>query len=279
MISRSSHLAHSSRERLAQISHHFLSDDMPPVTLTATQTNTGSHAITGNDRGNPAQPYILPVLMNPLLEFHFPVYALSQALLGYKTSSAVILVEGETQSSTSSTVFTPHEHTGQAIDQCLITELLQQGRQHGPDICLIPVAAINSPCVIASRRVLIPVQATLNGIRYAYLQLKRLASVGQNIDTGVFIVDCEDPAWARRCFDKLAAGAITFLDQTITSYGYLPDRIYPDKVHNLPLDYLQNIPSEIVETADMILADLEQYRQIGMEQVKEGTPESSPGYP
>ena len=279
MISRSSHLAHSSRERLSQISHHFLSDDTPSVTPTATQTKTRSRAVTGKDRVNTVQAYMLPVLMNPHLEYHFPVYALSQALLGHKTSSAVILVEGETKSSTSSAVFTPHEHPGQAMDQCLINDLLQQDRQHGPDIYLVPVAAINLPCVITSRRVLIPVQASLNGIRSAYLQLKHLASVERDIDVGIIILDSQDPVWARRCFDKLASGARTFLDQPITSYGYLPDSIYPDTLHTRQLDYPQDIPSGIMDVADMILADLEKYRQTSMEKFEEYAAESSIGYP
>jgi len=104
MVARASHQADNARElssrtRLSQISHHFLSDDQPSEQPAVTPDKTP---------GQNPQPLILPVLMNLQQDNCFPVYALSQALLTHKKSSAVLLVEGELSSSTCSTVFKPH---------------------------------------------------------------------------------------------------------------------------------------------------------------------------
>ena len=276
MIPRASTSANSSRERLARISHHFLSDEQP----SASQDPGAMHKITHAYDTTPvqnAQPYILPILMGLQQENKFPVYALSQALLSHKTSSAVMLVEGEL-SSASSTIFTPYK----AIpDQDPFNQLLQQTRyQHNPDIYLIPVAGVCSPYVTLTRRLLIPVEATLNGVRDAYLRIKRTSDSKQQLAIGIIFLKCNDPDWARRCFAKLADGTRSFLDITIASYGYLPERAFPwPFIQQLEND--QNVlQHELIEIADMLKSDLEKHRQTGKENIQENEPSNaSIGFP
>ena len=119
--------------------------------------------------------------------------------------------------------------------------------------------------VVTARRLLIPVEATLNGVRDAYLQLKRLAGLEQPIDVGVIILKSDDPEWARRCFVKLADGAQSFLTMTITSYGYLPDKTFPEMITPQWVNDPRVLPHELIEIADMFKSDLENHRLITKE--------------
>lgn len=213
-------------------------------------------------------------------EHYFPVYALSQALLLHNTSSVVMLVEGELSASSCSTVFKPHEIPQAEKAQTSLQHLLQQtGYQNDPDVYLIPVAGVTSPYVTASRRILIPTDASLNGVRSTYLLLKRLACLEQNLDIGIMMLKTDDPAWAQRCFDKLVAGAKAFLDITITSYGYLPDIAYPESLSPQLINSQKVLPHEMMRIADMLQSDLEQYRRSNKKDSEEITDTSTIGFP
>lgn len=261
MVAKLSHNARerSSQRRLQEISHHFLSDDQPHISPDIAYPDTASNKVPDSIPAQDKQPYVLPILMGLQQENYFSVYALSQALLAHKKSSAVLLVEGELSAANYSTVFTSHEHqtAQQATNQTSVQHLLQHtGYQHTPDVYLIPIASIASPYVKSAQRLIIPVQATLDGIRAAYLQLKRLAELKEDIAIGIIMLKSSDPAWARRCFDKLATAAQSFLELRITSFGYLPDMTYPELLP--PLANTQTLPHEMMDVADMLLHDMEQ---------------------
>jgi len=251
----------SSRERLSQISHHFLSDDQPSAPPVESHTNRTMSDIPGKTAEQDKQPFILPILMSTQQKNYFPVYTLSEALLAHNKSSAVLLVEGELSSTNSSTVFKPHTDHGPtqySANQNPLQHLLQQtGYQHKPDIYLIPVASISSPYVKLSQRLLVPVQASLEGIRSAYLHLKGLTAVNRDIAIGIILFTSDDPSWARRCYEKLATAARQFLGLAISSYGYLPDIAYPESLNPQQEINKQGLPHEMMEVADMILLDLE----------------------
>jgi hypothetical protein len=263
----------SSRERLSRISHHFLSDDQPTTSTVETQTNNDSDNTVDKSPQYNKQPLVLPILMSLQQENNFPVYTLSQAMLAHNKSSAVLLVEGELSSSTRSMVFKSrhdhlhhndqdHESNPFSAHQEPIQKLLQQtGFQHAADVYLIPIANITSPYVKTSRKILIPVQASLDGIRMAYLQLKRLATLKQEVGVGIVILKTNDPSWAQRCFEKLASAALRFLNLTITSYGYLPDITYPEFLTPQLTNITQGLPHEMMEVAEMLLFDLEPEHQ------------------
>jgi hypothetical protein len=274
-----SYPASSSRERLSRISHHFLSDDESYTPPPVSQANIPMETSNKQPEEN-TQTFVLPILMSLQQEHYFPVYALSQALLAHKTSSAVLLVEGELTSSSCSTVFKPHGSTPTTADQTSLQDLLQQtGYQHEPDVYLIPVAGVTSPYVATSRRLLIPAEASLNGVRSAYLQLKWLASLRQDLDIGLIMLNTDDPAWARRCFDKLATGARMFLDITITSYGYLPDMSSAESISTQLINNQQSLPHEMMGIADILQSDLERHRLTNKEKLQEEVDTSTIGYP
>jgi len=269
MVAKTSHHASTARERLSHISHHFLSDDQPVASPVVTHT---SRETANKLHEQVKQPYVLPILMG-MQENYFPVYALSQALLAHKKSSAVLLVEGELSASSCCTVYKPSinnvqdQETSQGPSyQNPFQQLLEQtGQQHTPDICLIPVAGVTSPYVASSQRILVPVQASLVAIRNAYLHLKRLTGLKQDIAIGIIMLKTDDSAWAGRCFNKLATAAQTFLDMKITSYGYLPDMACPEPLTAQLMNNKQGLPHEMMQIADMILFDLEHHQQHSQE--------------
>ena len=126
---------------------------------------------------------------------------------------------------------------------------------------------------------MITAAASLNGVRSAYLQLKRLASLEQNVDIGIIMLNTDDPAWARRCFDKLAAGARTFLDITLTSYGYMPDMPSTDSIIPQLINNQQSLPHEMMGIADIVQSDLERHRLANKEKQPEESETSTIGYP
>ena len=265
MVLKVSHNAASSRERLSRISHHFLSEDSTPAPAlaryTTSYTNRSPNIIPDQNR----QPFVLPVLMDPQQENHFPVYALSQALLAHKKSSAVLLVEGERTSSPCTTLFNIKDGAPQddgTTQGATKNHPFPHMLQHTPDIYLIPIASIKSVYVASYQRVLMPVPASIIGIRTAYIQLKRLVDESREINAGITMTQTSDPDWARRCFEKLAAAAQAFLDLKITSYGCLPDMEHTGSlIPPLMAHHKGGLPHEMIDVDDLILLDLENHRR------------------
>lgn len=263
MVIKVSHNAVNSRKRLSRISHHFLSEDPSPAPSIHMDRNPNiiSDLIPDPILDQNRQPFVLPVLMGSQQENPFPVYALSQALLSHKKSSAVLLVEGELTSIPSTTLFDVKNNASPDLEATQGTtnnHPFPHMLQHNPDIYLIPVASIKSYYVASYERVLIPVPASAIGIRAAYIQLKWLAVENPEMTIGITITQTSDPDWARRCFEKLATAAQAFLDLNITSYGYLPEMEHTESLTPPPMKpHKERLPHEMIDVADLILLDLE----------------------
>lgn len=72
------------------------------------------------------------------------------------------------------------------------------------------------------RRIIIPVSATLDGVRNAYLAIKQLHKMA-NPEFSIVMLDTDSPSDSQVYFEKLAAGTLRFLGLHILYNGYIPD--------------------------------------------------------
>lgn len=227
----------ASKERLERISHHFLSG-------TAERP-----APSGN------RPLLLPVLPVPGAE-DFPLVLLTQALLARGRSTAVLDPRRGVRTATRPDPSEPSHPDasappavrggggGPALSLAGLAEAAA-ALTPAPELCLVPVAADDWPLPAGFGRPLLAVPARQEGVREAYRHLKRLAAAGHRGPVGVVITAADEEASARLHFDKLAEGALRFLELEVFSYGCLPAPPAP----HAPVDLLGPGPEGLLATA------------------------------
>ena len=181
-------VAKTSRERLENISRHFLGDDK---------------RITGNGQ----DPFFLPVLLDPYQK-DFPMEAFVETFQAHGKTACLLSPDNEKLSDES--IFSGNR-AGHSRDL-----------QSMPDICLIPLSDPHHPCIAKFGRVLMLVPTSLDGIQQAYVHLKHWSHTPSIPTVGITMLGNEKRASSVWLFSgKLVSGAMSFLKWQPMSFGYL----------------------------------------------------------
>jgi len=229
------------RKRLANISHHFLSE-----------VGAGSKSLS--------QPSLLPVLLLDGVDQIWVVHVLEHALKARSRSALVVYLNclmdrhqsqiKEPDDTTSITIpFSRRDDRiegGSAKERILDTVTIDH-----PEIeyAFIVLTEEQMDAMASFECMLLPVPATLDGIRRAYCETKRLCRLGR-VNIGVVMLGATDSATARRCFDKLAVGALRFLGASLFYGGCLTAKTY---AIDQAIEWAQGV-TEVSEIADFILS-------------------------
>lgn len=214
----------SSRERLASISHHFLSGS----SQSAAQNGDG--------------PLVIPILS--VAGGHpFPSTRLKQALLERGRLSHVLNVTRDGQdkshlkpSKKSHLAQTAPSPNGAGGGPARLDAVLAEARALAgqPDVILLPLTSQDVSLISAFGNALLGVPCNPEGLKNAFHLIKRLLAAGVTGTLGVTMVDAANRESAEMHFEKLADGAFRFADVDLVSYGYIP---VPPAAH-APVDLL-----------------------------------------
>ena len=175
-----------SKHRLAEISHHFLSDENARIPA---WKNT----------------CVLPVLLGSKTDDYI-VYELNRAFNRQNRSSMVLNIETK--------LFTEDSFiTGKSVTQEDDSKL--------PDFCLIPVTSHTTTVALKNNRIILIAHASLSGARIAYNQLSFLASLETDFNVCVVMSGAKNIATAKRFFGFLCDNARSLLSLTLECGGYL----------------------------------------------------------
>jgi hypothetical protein len=184
----------NSRHRLANISHHFLSD---------------------LDERAPIWQYshIVPVLLGSKSDDYI-VYQLERAFKTQHLTSMVLNIEAGLKPNQPRVEKAHHQFAP------------ANGQQHEeqpslPQYCLVPVTSPATILALKSERLIITVHASLPGVRMAYNQLSYLASLKTKINVCVIMIGAGTEAEARRFFGFLHNSARSLLQLKIDCGGYV----------------------------------------------------------
>lgn len=176
-----------SKHRLAEISHHFLSE--------------------GNER-LPAweKTTVIPVLLGSKND-DYVVYELNHAFNCQDNCSMVLNIENRLSAS---------DNVCPIIDPA-------SGEEESamPEYCLIPASSPSTALALKSDRIIIAVRASLAGIRIAYDQLAFLASLDTDLSVCVVMLEAKTIKDAKRFFGFLRQSAHSLLSLEIECGGYL----------------------------------------------------------
>jgi len=179
-----------SRHRLAEISHHFLSNE--------------------NDR-LPAweNTKVIPVLLSSKND-DYVVYGLNDAFNHQNSSSMVLNIENNLATSNYSSMLASNTAENEESDETGL-----------PDYCLIPVSSPSTTLALQSDRIIIAVHASLSGVRVAYEQLSFMASLDTDFNVCVIMLGAKNKASAKRFFGFLCDNAQSLLSLKLECGGYL----------------------------------------------------------
>jgi hypothetical protein len=190
-ISNNGHIANNairSKHRLAEISHHFLSNE--------------------NER-LPAweNTRVIPVLLGSKTD-DYVVYELNQAFNRQNSSSMVLNIENRLA-------------RNNQLSSLANTETLDEKEGGLPDYCLIPASSPSTTLALQSDRLIIAVHASLAGVRVAYDQLSFMASLETEFKVCVIMLGARNNAAAKRFFGFLYDNAQSLLSLELECGGYL----------------------------------------------------------
>ncbi|MDT8384326.1 MAG: hypothetical protein RRB22_07915 [Gammaproteobacteria bacterium] len=187
-----------SKHRLADISHHFLSNE--------------------NERSPAWQnTAIIPILLGARRDDYI-VYELNRAFNrqdGHQQSSCMVL-NIENRAGASSIASPSAEKLTRALAS---TDDLEDGGM--PDYCLVPVTSPSTTLALQSDRCIIAVHSSLAGVRIAYDQLAFMASLETDFDVCVIMLDAKTIRDAKRFFGFLCANAKSLLALELECGGLL----------------------------------------------------------
>ena len=182
-----------SKHRLAEISHHFLSDS--------------------NER-SPAwkNTFIVPVLLGSKND-DYVVYELDRAFNQQRRSSMVLNIESQLMATSSLSAFAVGNITSDsdAVDD----------DANMPDFCLVPVTSPSTTLALQSNRLIIAVHASLGGVRMAYNQLAFMASLETDFSVCVIMLGAKTQPEAKRFFGFLCDNAQSLLELKLECGGFL----------------------------------------------------------
>jgi len=186
-----------SKHRLAEISHHFLSNE--------------------NERSPAWQnTTIIPILLGSKQDDYI-VYELDRAFNrhdGAQSSSSMVLnIESHLGASSMLS-----SSSGNAAPTASVDDIEENSM---PDYCLVPVTSPPTTMALQSDRFIIAVQASLAGVRIAYDQLAFMASLETDFSVCVIMLDAKTIQQAKRFFGFLRDNAQSLLALELECGGFL----------------------------------------------------------
>lgn len=175
----------TSRQRLADISHHFLS------------SKEDSQLAWRKTR-------IVPLLLVSKAD-DYVAYLLKQAFEEQRRSCVVLNVE------TQGNLGLPQTAGDTAAARM-------------PEICLLPLTSTGTTVALQHNKLLLAVPTSLPGVRLAYHLLAQLAAQAENLTVQVIMLDARDAADAQRYFNFLSDSAASLLCVKLKLGGFLRRR-------------------------------------------------------
>jgi hypothetical protein len=183
-----------SKHRLAEISHHFLSNENER--LPAWENTT-----------------VIPVLLGSKND-DYVVYELDRAFNRQNSSSMVLNIENRLATSNNlaalASATLPAENANDDDEETSL-----------PDYCLIPASSPSTTLALQSDRIIIAVHSSLGGVRIAYDQLAFMASLNTDINVCVIMLGAKSKSAAKRFFGFLCDNAQSLLSLELECGGYL----------------------------------------------------------
>ncbi len=176
----------TSRRRLTDISHHFLSE-------------------TG-ERAAPWQKTRLVPLLLVCREDDFVAYLLESALRQQHHSCSVLNIENQ---------------AGVVSIPAAAPAPLTDDNKSAPDICLLPLTSPGSTLAIPHNKRLMAVPTSLPGVRLAYHQLAQLAEQQSRLTVNIIMLDARSEDHGERYFSFLRDSACSLLSLEVKSAGVL----------------------------------------------------------
>ena len=186
-----------SRERLALISHHFLSEQ-------ATETSVRKG------------PQILPVLLTSE-DDHNLIYSIARTFHAIGISTSVLHTERSLREADPRA----SNFCGNLCDSSVVDYMLGEALNENkppPDLCLIPSTGLPEKQGNIHQLLMI-VPATGDGLRNAFLCIKKWTYNDMELRIGIAIAHVTDQAQARVYYEKLATGVDRFLGSEIRYMG------------------------------------------------------------
>jgi hypothetical protein len=186
------------RQRLARISHHFLSEPQPNTNATNPGNKPGSHFFVVADNHTqpfPTIPLAIQLARNGLnCEIHHP-----------GLTSVNIRPQAPAQSNTNAGLSNRHiKHISAQIHARHNIDAIPGGTPY---------------------TLLLPTEASQQGLRHSFILLKQHLTHTPALHTGITITGTNDPALARSCFSALQQACQRFINPAISlslrSYGLL----------------------------------------------------------
>jgi len=191
----------SAKDRLAQISHHFLSEEEDIRT-------TPGHRIV-------SWGLVSPSTMN----LFGPWQAIGRALAAQGLAPLVI---DTTAIPVTAAWILDIADSGSNLDGLAVTyrhRVSATGVE--PGVCLVIANLSKRTALRACDGILVPACADPTGLRAAYGALKELSALMPKVAVGVVVTDVADEDAARRAFGVLSVACQRFLGIQIGSFGYL----------------------------------------------------------
>lgn len=179
-----------SKHRLAEISHHFLSNENERMPAWENTT-------------------IIPVLLGSKTD-DYVVYELNHAFNQRNSSSMVLNIENRLTMSNDINALARNDVSESENEEASL-----------PDYCLIPASSPSTTLALKSDRLIIAVRASLGGVRIAYDQLAFMASLDTDFDVCVIMLGAKSKSAAKRFFGFLCDNVQSLLSLELECGGYL----------------------------------------------------------
>ena len=239
----------TTRDRLAQISHHFLSDE---------------EVINkeGSEQAPTSDVYTLALLNMTNDDDELPVFLLSQQLAAHGYSAAIL--DNTTGMKMVSSMI-DSQQTGTVRDGLYhhtLDDVTRQLDNKPYDVHFLLVDTPESSCLSSVNKVLVAASATPEGLRRAYISIKQLTSDHNEAQVGVTITGVTDVSRAEYCFNRLETAVHQFLGRNLLSYGYLqaPSSISRQTKAQQPAQF-SHTRSEIAIIAEIISNEIGEWQQ------------------
>ena len=210
-----------SKHRLAEISHHFLSN--------------------GNER-LPAweNTLVIPVLLGSKNDDYI-VYELDRVFNRENNRSMVLNIENRLTVSSNHRSYSDDENEESSL----------------PEYCLIPVSSPSTTLALQSDRIIIAVHASLGGVRIAYDQLAFMAELNTDFNVCVIMLGAKTKQAAKRFFGFLNDNAQSLLALELECGGYLlQDNPHRSNNETAVVEDVELETDDIATTLEGVASDL-----------------------
>ena len=210
------HKPQSARDRLALISHHYLSITEEPV--------AEEPVAKGPEQAPKNDVYTLAVLNMAGDGVELPVLSLCRSLSERGHSSAII----DSTTGTKTVSFIPRDDSQQSmtarhgLHHNALEDVTRRHDKKPHDMHFLLVDRPESSRLSSVDRVLVTAPATAIGLRHTYISIKQLIAHHDAVQISVIIAGAADAYLAEGSFNRLATEVHRSLDRDILSYGYLP---------------------------------------------------------